>query len=34
MCMRCAVEDEGDAEDIFEVLDKPLLMITNFIKNL
>jgi len=33
MCMRRALEDEGVAEDVREMLDQPLLMIADFIKN-
>jgi hemoglobin len=33
MCMRRALEDEGVAEDVREMLDRPLFMIADFIKN-
>ena len=33
MCMRRALEDEGVAEDVREMLDHPLFMIADFIKN-
>jgi len=33
MCMRHALKDEGVAEDVREMLDKPMFMIADFIKN-
>ena len=33
MCMRRALEDEGVAEDVRDLLDRPLFMIADFIKN-
>jgi hypothetical protein len=33
MCMRRALEDEGVAADVREMLDKPLFMIADFVRN-
>lgn len=33
MCMRRALEDEGVADDVREMLDKPLFMIADFVRN-
>lgn len=33
MCMRRALEDEGVAQDVRELLDRPLFMIADFIRN-